>query len=151
MRVLLQRVSNARVLIAGQCCAQIGKGLVALVGVAEDDGRPDAETLAKKTMALRIFSDEYGKMNRSVRDVGGAVLSVSQFTLYADTRHGNRPGFERAAGPVAAQTLWEHFNAALVAGGIAVQCGIFGAPMAVELCNDGPVTIGLESRPERGG
>ncbi|MCM8813639.1 MAG: D-aminoacyl-tRNA deacylase [Candidatus Omnitrophica bacterium] len=145
MRVLVQRVNWARVRVGARCCAEINQGLLVLVGVGAEDTDADADALAKKTIALRIFADEAGKMNRSVVDIGGQVLSVSQFTLYADTRRGNRPGFERAAAAAQARLLWERFNAATAANGCPVQCGIFGADMSVESCNDGPVTIILDS------
>ena len=144
MRVLLQRVAWARVRIAGHPIAQIGPGLLLLVGVTHGDGPEQVDYLARKVAHLRIFEDEAGKMNRSVLDIGGEALVVSQFTLYADTRKGRRPAFTDAASPEIAAPLVEQFAQALQALGVPVQTGQFGAHMEVELCNDGPVTIWLE-------
>ncbi len=144
MRVLLQRVCWARVSVAGHPIAEIGPGLLLFVGVTHGDGEEQVRYLTKKIAHLRIFEDEEGKMNRSVLDVGGEALVVSQFTLYADTRKGRRPAFVNAAPPEIAAPLVEQFAQALQALGVPVQTGQFGAHMDVELCNDGPVTIWLE-------
>jgi D-tyrosyl-tRNA(Tyr) deacylase len=144
MRVLLQRVSRASVTVDGEETGAIGRGFLALVGVTHEDDAAAARRLAAKTARLRVFADEAGLMNLALGDVGGAVLAVSQFTLYADTRRGNRPGFSGAAAPEQGETLYEAYVEALRAEGVPVETGIFGAHMAVELVNDGPVTILLE-------
>ncbi len=144
MRVLLQRVCWARVQVAGHPVAEIGPGLLLLVGVTHADGPEQAEYLARKVAHLRIFEDEEGKMNRSVLEVQGEALVVSQFTLYADTRKGRRPAFVGAAPPEIAAPLVERFAQHLRDLGVPTQTGRFGAHMDVELCNDGPVTIMLE-------
>ena len=147
MRIVIQRVRHASVSIEGEVHGSIGQGLLVLVGVENGDTIDDALWLADKTVALRIFNDENGVMNRSVVDAGGDVLVVSQFTLYASTRKGNRPSYVRAAGPEAAVPLYERFVA--VTGkllGRPVQTGVFGADMQVELVNDGPVTIWIDSK-----
>jgi D-aminoacyl-tRNA deacylase len=145
LRVVLQRVKEASVTIAGDRISAIGPGLLLLVGVAQGDGEPEAEWLAEKVAGLRIMADDEGKMNRSVRDVGGSVLAVSQFTLLADTRKGKRPSFVGAAPPEEATRLFDHFCERLRAAGIdPVETGRFGAMMDVSLVNDGPVTILLE-------
>ena len=145
MRVVLQRVKEASVTVAGERISEIGQGLLLLVGVAHEDGEPEAAWLADKIAGLRIMADEEGKMNRSVRDVGGAVLAVSQFTLLADTRKGKRPSFVGAAPPEEATRLFDHFCERLRTAGIQpVETGRFGAMMDVSLINDGPVTILLE-------
>ncbi len=141
MRVLLQRVSHARVSVDGRSVAEIGPGLAILVGVGHGDGDEQARYLAEKIAGLRIFEDEAGKMNLSVRDVGGEALVVSQFTLYADTRKGRRPSFTDAALPDVASPLVERFARLLAAQGVPTQTGEFGAHMLVEIANDGPVTI----------
>jgi D-tyrosyl-tRNA(Tyr) deacylase len=146
MRAVVQRVSQAAVRVGDRKVAQVGQGLVVLIGVGNDDAEPDARLLARKVAHLRIFSDEAGKMNRSVLDVGGSVLSVSQFTLYGDLRRGNRPGFVEAAAPEKASRLYEVFNTALREAGIPVETGVFGTVMRVEIHNDGPVTIWLDTR-----
>lgn len=143
MRAVVQRVTRARVTVEGETVGQIGPGLLALVGVAEGDGEEEADALATKVARLRIFEDEGGKFARSVSDVGGAVLAVSQFTLIADTRKGNRPSFSHAARPEQASPLFDRFCAALRSLGPAVETGRFGARMEVELVNEGPVTIVL--------
>ena len=145
MRVVLQRVKNASVTVSGERISEIGEGLLLLVGVAKDDGEGEAGWLAEKIVGLRIFNDEEGKMNLGVRDVGGEILAVSQFTLLADTRKGKRPSFINAALPEEAELLFDHFCERLRAAGVAsVKTGRFGAMMDVALVNDGPVTIVLE-------
>ncbi len=144
MRVVLQRVARAAVAVDGRPVATIGRGLVALVGFTHADDASAPDWMAEKIAGLRVFADADGKMNRSVTDVGGAVLVVSQFTLYGDARKGRRPSFVDAAPPDAAVPLYERFVAALQAQGVAVATGVFGALMAVELVNDGPVTLVLE-------
>ena len=152
MRIVLQRVKEASVTVAGEKFSAIGPGLLLLVGVAHGDGEPEADWLAEKIAGLRIMADEEGKMNRNVRDVGGAILAVSQFTLLADTRKGRRPSFVGAAPPEEAARLFDHFCERLRAAGIdRVETGRFGAMMDVSLLNDGPVTIVLESPPPVGG
>ncbi len=144
MRILLQRVSHAQVLVDGKTIAQIGPGLVLLVGVAPNDQNEQARFLAEKIAHLRIFEDQEGKMNRSLLDVGGEAIVVSQFTLYADTRKGRRPSFTNAAQPQTAEPLVDRFANFLTQLGVPTQCGEFGAHMLVEIANDGPVTILLE-------
>lgn len=144
MRALLQRVKNGRVIVAGHVLAEIGPGLVILLGVGPQDGEQQASYLAEKCANLRIFEDEAGKINRSILDVGGEVLVVSQFTLYADTRKGRRPSFTGAAPPEIASPLVERFAELLRAEGVPTQTGEFGAHMLVEIANDGPVTIWME-------
>ena len=146
MRLVLQRVRHARVTVEGRVTGQIGPGLLVLVGFAPDDDAAILDRLARKTVQLRIFADDEGKMNRSVQDVGGEVLVVSQFTLLADTRKGNRPSYIGAAPPPLAVPLYEQF-VQLVTGllGRPVATGEFGADMQVELLNDGPVTMVLDS------
>ena len=145
MRALVQRVSGASVATDGKTIGQIDAGLLVLVCAMQGDTQDGAARLAAKTCKLRIFRDANGKMNRSLLDVGGAALVVSQFTLAADTSRGNRPGFSGAAPPDAARALYEHFARAIAALGITVATGAFGADMAVSLVNDGPVTVWLES------
>ncbi|WP_170558808.1 D-aminoacyl-tRNA deacylase [Ruegeria atlantica] len=145
MRALLQRVSRAKVSVDGQTIGQSGPGLMILVCAMKGDDEQKAGQLAAKVSKLRIFKDENGKMNRSVVDVGGSALVISQFTLAADTSRGNRPGFSEAAPPDEGQHLYEEFARRLQAHGLAVETGQFGADMAVELVNDGPVTIWMES------
>jgi D-tyrosyl-tRNA(Tyr) deacylase len=144
MRIILQRVSQARVTVDGEAIAQIGPGLVLLVGVAPHDQQDQARYIADKIAHLRIFEDQDGKMNRSILDVGGEVIVVSQFTLFADTRKGRRPSFTDAAPPPIAEPLVEQFAAFLMELGVPTQNGEFGAHMLVEIANDGPVTIILE-------
>ena len=144
MRVVCQRVSAARVIVDGIVAGEIGSGLLVLLGVARDDRTETAQRLAGKVARLRIFGDERGKFDQSLLDVGGEALVVSQFTLIADTGKGNRPSFAHAAPPELAEPLYDHFCAGLRAAGVSVSTGIFGARMAVELTNDGPVTIVLE-------
>ncbi|HRO81820.1 MAG TPA: D-aminoacyl-tRNA deacylase, partial [Alicycliphilus denitrificans] len=140
---LLQRVSEARVEIAGEVAGRIGAGLLALVCAEQGDGEQQADKLLAKILKLRIFADEAGKMNRSVQDVGGGLLIVSQFTLAADTRGGNRPGFSQAAAPAEGERLYDYFVARARAAHPEVATGRFGASMQVHLVNDGPVTIPL--------
>jgi len=143
MRAVCQRVSEARVTVDGQVHGQIGRGLVVLLGVERGDDRDEAKRLAAKVVRLRIFDGDTGKFDRSLQDVGGAALVVSQFTLVADTRKGNRPSFTNAAPPEQAEPLYEDFCAAVAEKGIPVERGVFGARMAVALINEGPVTIVL--------
>jgi len=145
MRALLQRVSRASVTVDEQVVGQIGQGLLVFLGVGQDDSEVQVKTLADKIVHLRIFGDDEGKMNRSLLDIGGEVLVVSQFTLYADTRRGRRPSFTDAAPPAVAETLFEHFKEALAGYGLTVASGIFGAYMTIEIRNEGPVTIWLDS------
>ena len=145
MRVLLQRVTRAAVTVEGRTVGEIGSGLLALVGVAHEDTAATAQRLAAKTAALRVFADDERLMNRSAGDVGGAILAVSQFTLYADARKGNRPSFSAAAAAEQGEAVYEAYVAALRAAGLPVQTGVFGAHMLVELVNDGPVTVLLEA------
>jgi D-aminoacyl-tRNA deacylase len=145
VRIVLQRVKNASVTVEGKTISEIGTGLLLLVGVAQDDGEAEADWLAGKVAGLRIFNDKDGKMNLSVRDVGGEILAVSQFTLLADTRKGKRPSFVEAAPPEEAESLFDHFCQKLREEGVeSVKTGSFGAMMDVALVNDGPVTIVLE-------
>ena len=146
MRAVLQRVSGAKVVVDAETVGAIGAGLLVLLGVEEGDTAGDLRYLVDKTLNLRIFEDAQGKMNLSVRDVGGAVLAVSQFTLLADCRKGRRPGFSRAAAPQIGNTLYQSYVAALRDAGLEVASGVFGAHMSVRLCNEGPVTILLDSR-----
>ncbi len=144
MRVLLQRVREASVTVEGEVVGAIGQGFVALVGVGHADGEEQAAWLAQKVAGLRVFEDEEGKFNRSLLDVGGAALVVSQFTLYADSRKGRRPSFTDAAPPEVAEPLVARFADLLRAEGVPVEMGVFGAMMLVKIHNDGPVTIWLE-------
>lgn len=145
MRAILQRVSRGRVSTTGQVLAEIDQGLVILLGIGSGDTEDQALSLAEKIAHLRIFEDEQGKMNRSLLDIGGQALVVSQFTLYADTRKGRRPSFVDAALPELARPLVDHFAGLLSGLGVPTQTGEFGAHMLVEIHNDGPVTIWLES------
>ena len=145
MRILIQRVSRAKVTVDGERVAAIGRGYLVLVGVTHGDSAITAGKLAAKTARLRVFEDDAGLMNRALADVGGSVLAVSQFTLYADVRKGNRPSFADAARPDQGEAVYAAFAEALRAEGVPVQTGIFGAHMHVELVNDGPVTILLEA------
>src|SRR6266704_5719157 len=145
MRALLQRVSHASVTVDGKVVGQIGQGLLVLLGVGQGDSKVQVKTLADKIAYLRIFGDDEGKMNRSLLDIGGEVLVVSQFTLYADMRRGRRPSFTNAAPPSLAEPLVERFKDALATYGLKVEGGVFGAYMEVELINSGPVTIWMDS------
>jgi len=149
MRLLIQRVTRAEVRVDGRLVGDIGPGLMILVGVGQRDSEAEADLLAGKSVDLRIFRDEQGKTNRSLTDVGGEVLAISQFTLYADTRKGRRPSFLDAAPPDQGNALYERFCAAVEARGVRVARGIFGAEMEVELVNDGPMTIWLDSEAGR--
>ena len=144
MRAVCQRVSEARITVDAETVAEIGAGLVVLLGIARDDTSADVSRLAGKVARLRIFEDADGKFDRSLLDTGGSALVVSQFTLIADTRKGNRPSFTDAAPPAEAEPVYEEFCTALADHGIPVERGVFGARMAVSLVNDGPVTIALD-------
>lgn len=146
MRAVIQRVSQASVVVTGQTVGAIERGLLVLLGVAQGDSTRDAAYLADKTAGLRIFEDDDGKMNRSVEDVGGSILVVSQFTLLGDCRNGRRPGFTAAAPPELADSLYLAFVETLRKRGITVATGVFRADMQVALVNDGPVTMLLDSR-----
>ena len=146
MRCVVQRVSRASVTVEGKITGQVEKGYMVLVGVEQGDAEQDVRYCADKVAGLRVFEDENGKMNRSVKDVGGAVLAVSQFTLLGDACHGRRPSFSNAARPEEANALYEAFCQALRAENIRVETGVFQTDMQVELVNDGPVTILLDSR-----
>lgn len=145
MRAVVQRVSRAEVRVEGRVVGAIGRGLLVLVGIAREDTPETGKALAEKIAHLRVFDDDQGRMNRSLLEAGGAVLCVSQFTLYGDCRKGRRPSYDRAAPPAAAQTLYESFVASLGALGVPVETGEFRALMDVELVNDGPVTLLLDS------
>lgn len=141
MRVVLQRVKEASVVVDNKVVAEIRKGYVLLVGIEGQDTKEDAVYLSKKILKGRLFPDEQMKMNKSILDIEGSILSISQFTLFADTKKGNRPSFVRASHPEYAKMLYEYFNMCLKQGGIHVETGVFGANMQVDLINDGPVTI----------
>jgi len=145
MRAVVQRVSRAQVTVNGEIAGKIGLGLLVLLGVGRDDGEADATYLAEKIAGLRVFEDAEGKMNRSVQDVGGSVLAVSQFTLYGDVRRGKRPSFDAAAPPEKARQLYEFFVEQIRAAGLPCETGRFQEMMKVELVNEGPVTILLDS------
>lgn len=145
MRVLVQRVTRACVSVDGRRVGEVGPGFLALVGVTHDDTEGEARKLAAKTARLRVFDDAAGRMNRSLTEVGGSILAVSQFTLYGDARRGNRPSFTGAAPPEQGEALYDAFVAALRQADVPVETGVFGARMKVELVNDGPVTILLEA------
>lgn len=146
MRVIVQRVTHARVRVDARTLGEIGKGMVIFVGMAAGDGPDDVRYLADKIQSLRIFEDESGKMNCSIREIGGSLLCVSQFTLFGDCRKGNRPSFTAAARPEMAAELYLDFCSALKERGLHVETGQFGAMMQVEMENDGPVTIMLDSK-----
>lgn len=141
MRIVLQRVAEARVEVDGQVTGAIGRGFLLLLAVGAGDSEKDADYLVNKTLGLRVFNDERGKMNLSIQDVAGGVLIVSQFTLYGDVRKGRRPSFDRAAPPETARVLYEYFVRQLAASGVPVATGVFQAEMKVHLINDGPVTF----------
>jgi D-tyrosyl-tRNA(Tyr) deacylase len=145
MRAVVQRVARAKVTVAGEITGEVALGLLVLLGVGKEDSEINADYLAEKIAGLRIFEDDAGKMNRSVVDVGGAVLVVSQFTLYGDVRQGKRPSFDDAAPPQRARELYEYFVRKIQAFGLRCETGRFQEMMAVELVNDGPVTILLDS------
>ena len=145
MRAVVQRVSRAQVTVNGEIAGRIGLGLLVLLGVGRDDGEADATYLAEKIAGLRVFEDAEGKMNRSVQEVGGSVLAVSQFTLYGDVRRGKRPSFDGAAPPEKARRLYEFFVEQIRAAGLRCETGRFQEMMQVELVNEGPVTILLDS------
>jgi len=145
MRALVQRVTRARVTVGGQVSGEIGAGLVVLLGAAHDDSAADADWTARKVAGLRVFADQDGLMNRDVRETGGGILAIPQFTLYGETRRGRRPDFIRAARPEHAEPLFERFCATLAAERVTVARGVFRTHMEVELVNDGPVTLMVES------
>ena len=149
MRAVVQRVTEAKVSVGGKVVGEIGPGLLVLLGVARDDSSGDADYLAEKIANLRIFDDEMGRMNRSLLEVAGGMLVVSQFTLYGDVRRGRRPSYAEAAEPLKANSLYEHFVNRVRGDGIKVETGVFQAMMQVSLTNDGPVTILLDSRREK--
>ena len=146
MRAVVQKISRGSVQVEGDCTGQIGQGLLVFLGVTHEDTQQDARYLAEKIANLRIFEDEAEKLNLSVQDIGGAVLSVSQFTLYGDCRKGRRPSFTEAARPEQANELYEQFNQFLQQQGVTVETGRFQTHMLVELVNDGPVTMLLDSK-----
>ena len=148
MRVVIQRSKQASVTVEGQVTGAIDSGYVLLVGLTHSDTLEDIQYVAKKVAEIRLWEDAEGKMNHSIVEHGGAILSVSQFTLYADTKRGRRPSFIEAARPETALPLWEAFNEELKAHGLQVETGIFGAMMDVSLVNDGPITIIVESKPK---
>lgn len=145
MKAIVQRVKYADVVVADKCVGKIKKGLLIFLGIKEGDTKQDVEYLAKKICNMRIFEDENGKMNIDIKDINGEILVISQFTLYADCRKGNRPNFIKAAKPEEANELYEYFKEKIVEEIGKVECGIFGADMKVSLLNDGPVTIDIES------
>ena len=146
MRAVVQRVSDAQVSVGGEVVGQIGTGLVVLLGVEQGDSEADAKYLANKTAGLRVFPDADDKMNRSVQDASGAILAISQFTLLGDVRKGKRPSFITAEAPEQADKLYQFYCQLLRDSGLHVECGVFQADMKVQLCNDGPVTILLDSK-----
>jgi len=145
MRAVIQRVSSAQVSVDGEVVGRVGRGFLVLLGIAPDDGEAEAQYLARKVAGLRVFEDDGGKMNLALGDVGGAVLAVSQFTLYGDVRKGRRPSFVDAARPEHAEPLFQRFCRLLAAEGLAVQQGVFQAHMEIALVNDGPVTIWMDT------
>ncbi|WP_461212800.1 D-aminoacyl-tRNA deacylase [Lacticaseibacillus sp. GG6-2] len=146
MRAVIQRVSKAQVTIDGAVHGAIKQGFMVLLGVGPDDDQQDVDYLVHKISKLRVFSDAQGKMNLDIHQINGSILSISQFTLYASTTHGNRPSFIAAAGPELGERLYLQFNQALEATGLTVATGVFGADMQVALVNDGPVTIIIDSK-----
>ncbi|MDR6465987.1 D-aminoacyl-tRNA deacylase [Chryseobacterium sediminis] len=145
MKIVIQRVSEASVKVDGKIVGEIGKGLMLLVGVDENDEKTDADWLVQKVLNLRIFGDEEGKLNLSVKDISGEILCISQFTLIADYKKGNRPSFIKAAKPDKAIPLFDYFKEEIAKSGLKTESGIFGADMKVSLINDGPVTIVMDS------
>ncbi|NLO74753.1 MAG: D-tyrosyl-tRNA(Tyr) deacylase [candidate division WS1 bacterium] len=150
MRIVLQRVSQARVTVDGETTGEIGRGLLLLVGLGTEDGEEEIEYWVRRVPELRIFPDEQGRMNRSVMEVGGGILAVPNFTLYAEVSKGRRPGFGAGAKPERAAALFERFTTALGARGVQVEAGRFGEHMEVALVNDGPVTLILDDAAVRG-
>jgi D-tyrosyl-tRNA(Tyr) deacylase len=146
MRAVLQRVSRAKVTVNGETAGEIAQGLLVLLGVGRDDSEIDVTYLAEKIIGLRVFDDDQGKMNRSLQDIGGSVLAVSQFTLYGDVRRGKRPSFDAAAPPEKARQLYEIFVGQIRTAGLRCETGRFQETMKVDLTNEGPVTILLDSR-----
>ncbi|MEC5393790.1 D-aminoacyl-tRNA deacylase [Bergeyella sp. RCAD1439] len=146
MKIILQRVRHAQVEVEGNIIGKINQGLLLLVGIDQDDSEADADWLVQKTLNLRVFSDQDGKMNLSVRDIGGELLCISQFTLLADYKKGNRPSYIRAARPEKAIPLFDYFKKELAKSGLKTDSGQFGADMKVSLLNDGPVTIAMDSK-----
>lgn len=146
MKVVIQRVSNANVKVDGQVTGQITNGLLLLIGIDEEDEKIDADWLVQKILNLRIFGDENGKLNLSILDISGEILCISQFTLIADYKKGNRPSFIKAAKPDKAIPLFEYFKSEIVKSNLKVESGVFGADMKVSLLNDGPVTIVMDSK-----
>lgn len=146
MKAVIQRVTRASVEVDGQVVGKIGEGLLVLLGVAKADGEPDGRFIVEKLRTLRIFSDEAGRMNRSLTEIGGSILLVSQFTLLGNTRNGRRPSFDEAASPDEAKHWYEWVQSMLKAQGTHVETGVFAAHMKVDLLNDGPVTFCLDSR-----
>lgn len=146
MRVVIQRVSEASVKVDNQIVGEIGKGLMLLIGVDESDENSDADWLVKKILDVRVFSDDEGKMNHSVKDINGEILCISQFTLISDYKKGNRPSYIKAARPDKAIPLFEYFKEELKKSGLKIESGIFGADMKVPLINDGPVTLVFDSK-----
>lgn len=145
MKIVIQRVSEASVKVDGKIVGEIGKGLMLLVGIDENDEKTDADWLVQKVLNLRIFGDEDDKLNLSVKDISGEILSISQFTLIADYKKGNRPSFIKAAKPDKAIPLFDYFKEEIAKSGLKTESGIFGADMKVSLINDGPVTIVMDS------
>ncbi|RMZ60488.1 D-tyrosyl-tRNA(Tyr) deacylase [Chryseobacterium nematophagum] len=145
MKIVVQRVSESSVKVDGEMVGEIGKGLMLLVGIEENDKKTDADWLVQKILNLRIFSDNEGKLNLSILDISGEILCISQFTLIADYKKGNRPSFIKAAKPDIAIPLFDYFKEQLALSGLKIQSGIFGADMKVSLINDGPVTIVMDS------
>ena len=146
MKAVIQRVSEANVKVDGNIVGEISKGLLLLIGIDEEDEKNDADWLVHKILSLRIFGDEGGKLNRSVMDISGGILCISQFTLIADYKKGNRPSFIKAAKPEKAIPLFEYFKTEISKSGLKTESGIFGADMKVSLLNDGPVTIVMDSK-----
>lgn len=146
MRIVIQKVKEAKVIVAGKEISRIDKGLLLLVGIGKQDTNADINYLANKIKNMRVFDDNNKKMNLDINQIKGEILSVPQFTLYADTFKGNRPGFDEAASPAVAEKMWKEFNGLLRSEGISVKEGQFAAKMQVQLINDGPVTIWLDSR-----